>query len=201
MDALSTLARVQSSFVTSAHAQNFFFIKDQCFYIRSCFEEALFGGPLSNFKHTFLIRHPAKVTLSQHRKNFEALQPYNVRSTRFCHIHKAYHLVRERLDPIPIVVDADDLLSDPKGIMQKYCEATGLPFEENMVAWTPKSFPDWDNCQECSVWHGDVIKSSGFIQRECPSSPPAMADLPEEVRAVVEESLPYYEDLYRMRLR
>ena len=200
IDESRTLEEVQSAFFGAA--QDAIFIKDQCYHIAGCFEEALFSGPLHNFKHTFIIRHPAKAAMSHYKNNLKALRPYtDNKATSHQPTYAVYHLVKGTLDPSPIVIDADDLLCDPKGIMHKYCEATGLPFRENMVTWTPRSFPDWENCRECNIWHSDVIKSSGFVQRECPSSPPALTDLPEEFRAVVEESLPYYESLHSMRLQ
>ena len=34
------------------------------------------------------------------------------------------------------IVDADDLLSDPEGIMKKYCAETGLTYDIVMVTWS-----------------------------------------------------------------
>lgn len=33
------------------------------------------------------------------------------------------------------VVDADDLLDDPKGVVQAYCNSVGIPFDEEMLNW------------------------------------------------------------------
>lgn len=33
------------------------------------------------------------------------------------------------------VVDADDLLDNPKGIIEAYCNSVGIPFDEGMLSW------------------------------------------------------------------
>ena len=48
----------------------------------------------------------------------------------------------QEVDPHPIVVDADDLLTNVRELMEQYCTATGLPFEERMLNWTPGVVPD-----------------------------------------------------------
>ena len=35
--------------------------------------------------------------------------------------------VKENLDPNPVIIDSDDLLSDPAVMMSKYCTALGIP--------------------------------------------------------------------------
>ena len=75
-----------------------------------------------------------------------------------------YSLIKSTVDLSPMVVDADDLLDDPKHIMEVYCTSTGLP----LVSWEPKSFPEWEWHASPSVfmvWHGNAIKSAGFIKQ------------------------------------
>jgi len=95
-----------------------------------------------------------------------------------------------------VVIDADDLLCDPEGIMKKYCAATRLPHKEGMSEWEPKMFPDWEKCSGNGAWHHDVAKS-GFVRQ----APPPVDGLPEVFRVVVDESLPLYEALYRVWMR
>jgi len=120
------------------------FCKTHCYQTRGQYEIYL-QDEFVKFKHTFLIRHPAKAIPSLYRActdsgykcQAEALQGFSA-------MHEVYALVQQRLHPSPIVIDADDLLRDPERIMRKYCIATGLPYKESMLTWTPRSFPEWE---------------------------------------------------------
>ena len=115
-------------------------------------------------------------------------------------MYEMYSLVKSTGDPSPMVVDSDDLLDDPKHIMEMYCAATGLPFKESMITWEPKSFPEWEfySPSVCKVWHGNAIKSTGFIKPFHSSL--SMDTLEQEVRSMVEESIPFYEAMYKTRI-
>ena len=184
----------------TAHQAVFF--KDLCLHVTD-YLDILSDGPLAEFKHTFLIRHPAKVLSSLH-KIHEAVhdqRTYSGDIHLFQLLYKMYIFVEQKLDPYPVVIDADDLLCDPEGIMKKYCAVTELPFKDGMTKWEPKMFPDWEKCSDNGAWHRDIAKSSGFVQQPQPSSPPPVGDLPKDFRVVVDESLPLYEALYRVRMK
>ena len=182
----------------TAHQAVFF--KDLCLHVTD-YLDILSEGPLAEFKHTFLIRHPAKALSSHHKGNETAQTQFSAKLASLHPLYTLYNFVQQKLDPCPVVVDADDLLCDPEGIMKKYCVVTGLPFKEGMTKWEPKMFPNWDKSSDSDVWHRDVAKSSGFVQQAQPSSPPPVDDLPEDFRVVVDESLPLYEALYRVRMK
>ena len=156
-------------------------------------------GEFSGYKHTFLIRHPAKAIPSCYKACVGSNFAFSARVNGFQPLYEMYDFVKQKVDPSPIVVDADDLLNDPKNIMKKYCTATGLPFKETMLSWEPKSFPEWDNDPFGHVWYGAVTRSSGFVKPSS-SSPPSMKDLPEDVMSVIEESLPLYETMHSTRI-
>ena len=68
------------------------------------------------------------------------------------------------MDPHPIVIDADDLLTNARELMKQYCTATRLPFEERMFNWTPGDVPDWTEIEHYKELHGTVIMSTGFMK-------------------------------------
>jgi hypothetical protein len=65
------------------------------------------------------------------------------------------------------VVDADDLLDNPAGIIQKFCESVGYPYTPDMLNWdspedhemAKEAFEKWKG------FHEDAIDSSGLEPR------------------------------------
>jgi hypothetical protein len=65
------------------------------------------------------------------------------------------------------VIDTDDLLDDPEGILRKFCKSVNLKFEPEMLNWdnqqdqtrAKKAFEKW------SGFHEDVINSKGLKPR------------------------------------
>jgi hypothetical protein len=62
------------------------------------------------------------------------------------------------------VVDADDLLDDPEGIMRAYCNSVNLPFEPEMLEWADekhqvyakKTFEKWPGFHEDAIYSTDL---------------------------------------------
>ena len=72
--------------------------------------------------------------------------------------------------------------------MERYCNRTGLPFQESMLTWSPGVIPD------CQMWHENVIKSSVFEE-------PKARNLAKELREAVEYCMPFYEAIYSARMK
>ena len=66
------------------------------------------------------------------------------------------------------VIDADDLLDDPEGIMRQYCTSIGLDFNQSMLNWdsedahefAKQQFEKWDG------FHDDAINSRDLKPRQ-----------------------------------
>ena len=43
------------------------------------------------------------------------------------------------------------------------------------------------------IWHGDVIRSSGYVKQTPCASQPTVNDLPSKYKKDVERALPFYE--------
>lgn len=64
----------------------------------------------------------------------------------------------------PPLVDASDLLSDPPQVIQKFCAAIGVPFDESMLSWKSgkvEAFSSWQG------YHTAAENSTGF-KKETP---------------------------------
>ncbi|TKA26599.1 hypothetical protein B0A50_04707 [Salinomyces thailandicus] len=65
------------------------------------------------------------------------------------------------------VIDADDLLDDPEGILRKFCKSIDVPFTPDMLNWNndedqefaQEAFAKWDG------WHDDAINSKDLKPR------------------------------------
>ena len=119
-------------------------------------------------------------------------------ATGFRDLYELFQVVK-RVDPSPIVIDTDDL-DNPEAIMREYCSATGLPFSTSMLSWSPVAIPDWVSFPNYEVWHGTVIRSSGFIKPQMPKAVPNLSEYPKEIE-VVKDSLPFYKVMYDARLQ
>lgn len=66
------------------------------------------------------------------------------------------------------VIDADDLLDNPEGIIKAYCKEVGLEYDANMLIWDTEehhkkareAFEKWRG------FHDDAINSSSLKARE-----------------------------------
>ena len=75
--------------------------------------------------------------------------------------------------------------------MENYCNATGLPFSENMLTWEQNK-PDWMKFKHNDVWHEEEVASSGFtVSQETPQ--PQMSELQLDFQEAVKKALPFYE--------
>ena len=172
------------------------FIKDMAYFVEGRYEDYI-QGPFANFKHTFLIRHPRKVAISKYKgcqeTEFDFVYPG---------IRQLYELFRvvQQIDPNPLVLDADDLLENPKEMMQLYCSSTGLPFTEDMLTWEPGAIEEWNHGRKYDIWHRTAMYSSGFIKPKS-SAPESLSEYPKIVEECIQDSLPYYEAMYQVRVR
>jgi len=94
----------------------------------------------------------------------------------------------------PPVLDADDVLADPAGMLAALCSAVSIGFEPAMLRWPPGR-RDSDGLW-ASHWYAAVERSTGFM-------PPPQEEprVPAELAWIAEAARPVYEALYACRLR
>lgn len=179
--------------------KEFVFIKDMAYCVEGKFDIFLEEG-LKNFKHTFMIRDPRKAVSSLFRLStnpeLAGWDYFDPEETGFKQLLELYEFIDRHVHKNPVVVDAEDLLKFPNEIMQSYCEAVSIPFDEHMTSWEAGPVSEWG---PCTAWHDEVMNSSGFI------APPekdteSRGDLLPEVASAVKECMPYYEVLAAKRI-
>lgn len=146
---------------------------------------------LKRLTHTFLIREPEKTILSHAVMNQDVTRDEIGYELEF----KLYEKVAEVTGKTPVIIDADELESDPEGITKAYCEAVGIPFIKDSLSWDPGQVPEWDSWKE---WHVDAAVSSG-IQKNMETFDFSLDDRPN-LRDHYEYHLPFYQKLYQDRV-
>ncbi|KAF8473323.1 P-loop containing nucleoside triphosphate hydrolase protein [Kalaharituber pfeilii] len=130
--------------------------------------------PISIFRHfqfTFLIRHPNLAIPSYYRCTIPPLSEttgFHYFDPMEVGFREARMLLKFLLDAQilkqedVIVIDADDLLNNPRGIIEEYCKRVEIDFHESMLTWEER------DCLEFEKWkgfHDDAIKSNGLKAR------------------------------------
>ncbi len=93
----------------------------------------------------------------------------------------------------PAVVDARELLLDPRGVLDALCAHLDIPFDEEMLRWD--AGPRDEDGPWAPYWYHAVHQSTGFA----PYRPKAA--LPAHLEALHAECRPWYEKLFRHAIR
>jgi hypothetical protein len=92
------------------------------------------------------------------------------------------------------VVDGADVLRDPATMLAKLCAALGIEPDPAMLSW-PAGRRETDGVW-APHWYANVEASTGFAPYD-----PKPAEVPDRLRALVDEARPYYEALSAYRLK
>jgi hypothetical protein len=144
----------------------------------------------AGFTHAFLIREPERMIASYLRKREAAVfEDFGLeRQAEF------FDREADRLGHAPPVIDANDVLADPEGVLSKLCAALGIAWDEAMLNWDQgrrETDGPW-----APHWYGAVEASTGFGSPEL-----GAVELPPEDQRLADRCNPYYERLARHRLR
>src|SRR5690606_21943641 len=114
-------------------------------------------GWMLKLSNCFLIREPSRVILS-----FSKVIPNpEIEQTGFPQQLEIFHFIREQTGKIPPVLDAKDVLKDPRRALSALCAAIGIPFMEEMLSWSAgKRETDgiW-----AKHWYASVEASTSFM--------------------------------------
>ena len=146
---------------------------------------------MKSCRNAFLIRPPEPVLASYVRKR-EAVALEDI---GFVQQRELFEREADRLGSPPPVIDAKDVLGDPRGVLSALCAAVGIPFRDQMLSWPAgrrASDGVWGK-----VWYDAVERSTGFGP---PRPEPGPADLPPRLRSIAEAAQPHYERLAAFRL-
>lgn len=134
-------------------------------------------------KNILLIRNPRRI-IASYAKVIANPQMQDIG------IQKQYELFQklEKGGNVAAVVDARQLLLNPKKVLEILCQKLDIPFDENMLSWKAGARPEdgvW-----AKYWYANVHQSTGFqpyVEKEIA--------LPENLEFLAKECQHYYEYL------
>ena len=144
---------------------------------------------IASVTNAFLIRDPRSMVASLHaRTPNPTLQDTGLPQQR-----ALFDRVHAETGHVPPVLDAHDVLSDPRTTLGRLCDSIGVGFDESMLAWPPGPR---DSDGAWSTWWYDSVNASSCF------SPPrdTEADVPASLEPLVARCLEEYEHLHCHRL-
>jgi hypothetical protein len=144
---------------------------------------------LVQLTHCFLIREPGQMLTSL----IKVIPEPRLEDTGLPQQVALFREEAERAGATPPVIDSEDLLRDPAGMLRLLCSRLGLEFEDSMLAWEPGQ-RETDGVWAPS-WYGNALDSTGFapFTRKDAPVPPEFAEL----HAACDE---LYAELHALRL-
>ncbi|MFM2093047.1 MAG: hypothetical protein RIS70_171 [Planctomycetota bacterium] len=144
---------------------------------------------LDHVTNCFLIRDPASMVVSLS----EFIPSPILTDTGLPQQVRIFKRVLERTGKTPPVIDARDVLLDPRKMMTRLCESLGLEFQEQMLKWRPG--PRETDGVWAKHWYAKVYQTTEFGTYQ----PPAEAT-PTAFQPLVDQCRPLYEYLHQHRL-
>ena len=145
---------------------------------------------MPDHRHAFLIRPPERVVASYAAKN----ELRRAELLGYAKMRAYFDAEADRIGRAPPVVDADDVLADPGGMLAALCSAIDIPWTDEMLTW--KAGPHPEDGPWAPHWYAAVNASTGFAP-----PPGALPELSGEHAAVAEECRADYEALAKHRLQ
>ena len=108
--------------------------------------------------------------------------------------YELYHQLEEK-GKLATVVDTNEVLKNPREILEQLCQKLTIPFEEAMLSWPAGPRPEdgtW-----AKYWYHNVHRSTGFQ----PYQPKARVPLAPHLEDLLAECIPYYAFLYQHSLK
>ncbi|XP_022089687.1 uncharacterized protein LOC110978748 [Acanthaster planci] len=179
------------------------------------------------YRHVFLIRDPSIVFPSWKKivqemrmvKHGEVIalddlildrQPLDIMPAGlgFKETYEMYQYIKENnMDPEPIVIDAEDLVANPEGVLSAFCSRMGLPYSSSLLGWESGSelAADWIISQRHkfilkNAKTMDVFRNSTRFQKP-EVEEGHYAKITPDVQRCIDLSMPYYEKMYEHRLK
>jgi hypothetical protein len=175
------------------------FFKDMAYYVMPhILEDTAFCGRLT---HCFLIRSPMASILSYHKLDPDLTSDEIGLKAEW----QMFHALESRYGATPVVIEAEAVQADTRGVIGKWWETLGLSFDPGAFEWSDSTgLDDW---KQVGGWHKDVSGTGGIrVSRgdqiagretqfaECAAKHPHLADY-------LAEHQPFYEQLRSHSLR
>jgi hypothetical protein len=144
---------------------------------------------LAKLNNCFLIRDPREVIASYARTR----PGVNVSDVGVLQQAELFEHAGRTAGATPLVLDARDVLENPRALLTALCTALDVPFTERMLSWP--SGPRSSDGVWARYWYDSVQASTGFTPYVSKAH-----TLPRSLEPLAEECEPHYRNLYEQRL-
>ena len=144
---------------------------------------------IEKFQNCILIRHPKDVINSYIKKN-------KLRKVEDLGYPQQYQIIQYLQDKgiVPIVIDSNILLNNPKNILSKWCDHINIKFDTSMLSWSRGSKSTdgiwWEH------WYENVIDSTHFTHFKKKD-----IKIDQEFYPIYKESLEIYKKMYSLIIK
>lgn len=145
-------------------------------------------GWLDDLTNVFLIRDPREMLTSL----VKVTPNVNVEDTGLPQQWELFERLSE--GRTPPVLDAKDVLDNPRGLLERLCDEIGVSFTERMLNWD--AGPRETDGVWAKYWYAAVEKSTGFQPYK-----PKSDEVPDSLNTLLEECNTLYDRLYECRMR
>ena len=115
----------------------------------------------------------------------------------FLEQRRLFDRLAERAGEAPPVIDSDDLLEDPTGIFEAYCNAVGIAYMPESLSWAPGARDEvswWDG----GSFHENLRNSDGLKPQK--RGHIDISEGPDRVKGIYRIALAHYEHMHAHRL-
>jgi hypothetical protein len=144
---------------------------------------------ISEMRNAFLIREPREMIVSLAK----VLPDPQLDQTGLPQQVALFEQVCQSTGIIPPVIDAADVLKNPRQTLSLLCEGLGVPFDEAMLSWSPGR-RDTDGVW-AKHWYDAVERSTGFEPYQ-----DKQVDVPAKLQPLLKQADALYQRLSRHRL-
>jgi len=137
----------------------------------------------------FLIRDPVEV-IHSYSKRFPINNPLLL---GFIQQAELFKIILEQTGRIPPVLDAKDILMNPRHMLTKLCTTIGIRFSNNMLSWV--AGPRRSDGIWAPYWYKEVEISTGFKPFR-----KKKIQISDKQRDLLEKCLPAYKYLFQYKL-
>jgi len=144
---------------------------------------------LSEFENIILTRNPVEM-LPSYNEQIEMPTLYDVG-------YESQIAILDYLEKNELrvtVLDAKQVLLNPKKVFQELCMHINFPFDEAMLSW--KAGARKEDGSWAKYWYKNVHRSTGFAPYKAKTKP-----FPERLKPLLEECLPLYERLSKLAIK
>lgn len=154
---------------------------------------------MSQMHNCFLIRNPAEVIVSMAEfRDLASRESQDVEEAAklvgIPQLRRIFDMACETCNGIPPIIDANDVLKNPKRILGGFCDAIGMKFTPNEpIRWAPGRHK-YDGAW-ADQWYGKVYETTCLGPYK-----PKQLIIPPELQQVVDYCMPAYDHIAQFKI-